>query len=280
MNPKISVIIVNDYTEANLEHCLRSLHVATGQVVEIILVDNSPGRGAEKILKYSGLPGHYFPQAETLNFSQAANFGAQHASGEFLCFLAPTTILEAKALDRLINWTESHPRTVAGPRELDQHGRPLITVEPFITRRHVLGVHLLSPYTWVHWLRTAFSWLVPVFRFAHLGHHATHPQRVPILSGSCLVMSRSIWHEVGEWHEELAHFGLTSEWFERARDFGVTAWYIPEAVVWHELLPVTPHSGSTPHGRAWFARRFGIVTMIFLTLVVWIEHRLRLHGRN
>lgn len=281
MIPKLSLIIVNYRSEDALVDCLRSVNVASSESLEVILVDNSVGGGAERVLQASGLRGHYFPQSENIGYTRAANFGAEHSRGEYVCFLNPDTVLNAHALDRLASWLAQHPRTVVGPRELQPDGQIVTTAFPYVTRRYLWGANLAYkapwPRAWQPWL----GWLVPSFEFAWLCRNATEPQPVPVLSGSCLAMSRETWQEVGRWNTDLTYFGLESEWFERARELGVTAWYLPDATMYHEHgVSIRRSSSGTVRqeadaNRRWYAQRRGWIAVIGLALVLWLEYRLR-----
>ena len=281
MKPELSVIIVNYRSTEVLADCLRSLHVATSRSIEVILVDNSAGQQADAVLQASGIKGLYFPQAENIGYTQAANFGARHANGDILCFLNPDMVLGPKSLDRLVDWAEQHARTVAGPRERNEHGQIQTTAFPFVTHRYLWGANTTYKMRWSRALHPMLPWLVPSFSYAHLCRAAKQPQRVPVLSGSCLVMPMSLWFEVGEFAEELTYFGLESEWFERARDVGITAWYVPSAEVFHEHA----HSiNKSDHGvvqaeatanRKWYAKKKGWLAVAGLGVALWVEEKMR-----
>ena len=288
--PKLSVIIVNYRSSDALEHCLRSLHVATKASLEIILIDNSPEEGAQnrmvlggakKVLQAGGWHSHYFPQADNIGYTKAANLGARHALGEALWFLNPDMILEAHSLDRLLAWVEQHPRTAVGPRERNADGRIVTTAFPFVTRRYVWGANLLYRFPWPRPWHPTLPWLVPPYQYARRCRTATEPFIAAVLSGSCLVMLADVWRTVGEWHEELTYFGLESEWFKRARDAGVTAWYLPAAEVFHEhalSIRRADHwrvRDEADRNRRWHARRLGVLTLAGLAVIFWIERQLR-----
>lgn len=294
MTPKLSIIIVNYRSEDKLTDCLRSLHVGTKAETEIILIDNSPvspeyrpvgGRSAQQVLRDSGWSGVYFPQSENIGYSRAANFGAQHARGEWLCFLNPDMVLGGHTLDRMLEWLERHPRTVVGPQELNAKGQVVTTAFPFVTRRSIVNANLLYKFPWPRTLRPLLSLGIPQYRYAGFCQTAKEPQRFPVLSGSCLMMAQKVWDEVGEWNPELTYFGLESEWFERAQEIGVTAWYLPSAIVYHD------HAVSIKRGhgwrvreeanrnREWHARRKGWWVLGILLAVLWIERQIRRPSR-
>lgn len=290
MKPHLSIVIVNYRSSDALEHCLRSLNVATGTSLEIILVDNSPEDGAQnhsvpgnakQVLENSGFHGHYFPEPQNIGFSRAVNFGVQHASGDILCIVHPDVLFEAGSLDRMIAWVNQHPRTVVGPREKNAAGEITTTAFPFITRRHVWGVDPVRQFTRIRPWHILASSSFASFRLVRQCRMAIQSFSVPVLSGACLVLPRRLWEEVGGFEEELTSFGLHAEWFQRAKEYGVSAWYIPEAEVFHE------HAGSArPQGwhrqeliardRMWYAKRFGWLAVVVLVAILWMERKFRL----
>lgn len=265
MHPTISVIIVNDHSEDVLESCLRSLHLATAEAVEVILVDNSPKRGADNVLRKSKLKTFYFTGHEDDGYAAAANLGARHAQGELLCFLHPDVVLGPKSLDRLIDFIRRHRRVAVGPRQFDGDGRIMASAWPFIDRKSVIR-----------------SWRSPYgFSLTHRSKHLDEPMQVPVLSSACLVIPKNVWQEVGGWNEELNYVGLESEWFERAVEAGVTNWYVPAAEAHHEAaVSLRRHESWKAHesinaDRRWHAKKFGFVTLVVVLLAIWVSGKLR-----
>lgn len=279
MTPKLSVIIVNHHSAEALEHCLRSLHVATDVSVEIIVVDNSPPERTKNVLQESKFHGHYIPQSTNVGGAAAANVGVEHAAGEYLCFVHPDVLFDTHSLDRLLTWVEQHPRTIAGPRERDRDGNVATTVFPFVTRRAIVGAHHPKTF-WPRSWQPLLPWLVPEYRYAWQCRTATEAFAVPVLSGSCLVLAHEVWQDIGPFNEEVEHFGLESEWFRRARDLGYSGWYVPEAIVYHDhrsstqqLAQVRGREGKD-RGRRWHAKRFGFLMLVLLAVAVWVERRI------
>lgn len=226
MHPKLSIIIVNNQTENLLEHCLRSLHSATKEHLEVIVVDQSPEGGfhgrlvrkkAEHVLKSSGVSGHYFIASGE---HYPASFGADHAQGNFFCFLDPRCILGGHSLSRLLEWVEHHSRTVVGPRVINPKGDIATTVFPLSGR---LTGTVGARHEWQPWL----SWLNRDFTYADLCRMANKPELVPALGTGCIVMPADVWRDVGPWSG--GGDEVDRAWFKRAQDLGVVAWYIPTA---------------------------------------------------
>jgi GT2 family glycosyltransferase len=98
----VSIVLVSYNSAAYLERSLRALALEDQDGVEIIVVDNaSPDGSADQIERA-------FPHVRVIRnesnsgFGHACNVGARHASGEYLVFLNPDTVVEPGWLDPLI----------------------------------------------------------------------------------------------------------------------------------------------------------------------------------
>lgn len=279
MNPKLSIVIVNYRSSDALEHCLRSLHVATDASLEIIIVDNSPEEATKRVLTESQFHGHYLPQRSNIGFAAAANVGLEHATGEYVCLLHPDVMLETHSLDRLIEWVEQHPRTVAGPRERNADGDVTTTAFPTMTSRAIASGRTMHSLPWPKRWQPFVTWLVPSYVYTARSRQATEPMSVPVLATDCLVMSRDVWVDVGPFHPELSHFGMEAEWFRRATELGIKAWYVPAAEIFHDAGVSTKRSDAwrvkegVDHGRRWHARQLGVLALGVLVVALWLERK-------
>ena len=107
---RCSIIIVNYNGRRYLDDCLDSLIHDLNQNDEIILVDNASSDGSVEHVA------HKFPQVRVirndtnLGFSQGCNIGAQAATGHYLAFLNPDTVVVEGWLDALINALQDTPQ--------------------------------------------------------------------------------------------------------------------------------------------------------------------------
>ena len=95
---KVSIIIVNYNSGTFLRNCLTSISDYVTVAHEIIIVDNASTdtsfSGSRK--EFEGNPNYIFIQSkENLGFAKANNLGAQYATGDFLHFLNPDTLLRS-----------------------------------------------------------------------------------------------------------------------------------------------------------------------------------------
>lgn len=285
MNRTISIIIVNHNSTDDVDRCLQNINEVEIDGLEVVVIDNNPC--AEKKLHHQprGRSVYYFPQPHPLEIGAALNFGARHASGEYLLFMTSTIAINTEAITSLIHWLGRRPRTVVGPRMVNARGEVETSAWPFVSRRHLLGAETIEQLPWPPALHPWLAWLVPPLHFSYMCRVAAMPFTAPVLSADCLMMSRKVWDEVGSWNDQLAYFGMESEWFNRAADHGVASWYLPEAVVRrqntvsqsseHPVIVIEKRDRS----RQWYARRFGVLAVTLLAIVIWAERQLR-HSRR
>ena len=121
---KLSFIIVNYNLAKEIENCLNSLIGkidSTGQVgYEIIVVDNnSPEKNLpeiEKIFRKDNIKFYYLE--ENTGFGKGCNYGYSKASGKYICFLNPDTIIEDNIFQGIIDLFESDGSIgIIGPRQ-------------------------------------------------------------------------------------------------------------------------------------------------------------------
>jgi hypothetical protein len=122
--PHISVIIVNYNLAQEIENCLNSLIPilnSSGKInYEVIIVDNdSPDKSlpeVEKKFKQNKIRFYYLE--ENTGFGKGNNFGFSKASGEYICFLNPDTIIKHDIFLHIIALFESDKSIgIIGPKQ-------------------------------------------------------------------------------------------------------------------------------------------------------------------
>src|ERR1043166_3582567 len=99
---RASIIIVNYNGGEKLASCLKSVSAHLDSRSEIILVDNASHDGSVDAVA------DHFPQVKliragaNLGFGAGNNLGVTHASGDYLIFLNPDTLVEENWLDALL----------------------------------------------------------------------------------------------------------------------------------------------------------------------------------
>jgi N-acetylglucosaminyl-diphospho-decaprenol L-rhamnosyltransferase len=235
----LSVIIVHYRVRYFLELCLHSVEKALADVgaAEIIVVDNASGDGGIEALRPL-FPGVRFVEnPANVGFAKANNQAVSLATGEYVLFLNPDTVVPEDFARGTLDFLRGMPRAgEAGPagrgpgalgvRMVDGSGRFLPE-----SRRGF-------PSPWVAFTRlSGLSALFPRSRFfagyylGHLPADRMHP--APVLSGACLLVRRSILDEVGGFDERFFMYAEDIDLSYRIGRAGYTNYYFPGTTIVH-----------------------------------------------
>jgi hypothetical protein len=231
----LSILIVNWNTRQMLADCLRSVAGEQGSVfsvqcsvfsdqwvVEIIVVDNASSDGSVVMVR------EQFPQVklienrENVGFARANNQAIAAAQGKYLLLLNSDTVVEAGALETLVQFMEQTPPTGAvGARLLNGDGSLQPSCQPMLTPNREFG-HLL--------------FLDKLIKQASYPMHTWNtdtPRQVEVIKGACLLVRREVLDAVG-WLDA-GYFMYTEEvdLCYRIAQAGWELWYVPQAVVTH-----------------------------------------------
>ncbi len=189
---KLSVIIVNYNVKYFLEVCLHSVLRASGGVpTEIIVVDNNSSDDSCAMVRERFPSVRLIENKDNKGFSKANNQGVHLATGEYILFLNPDTVMPEDFLTKTIAYMDAHPDAGAlGPRLIDGKGQfapdskksfPSLSVAIFKTT----GINKVFPRS------TYFNKYYAV----HVKEHET--AAVDVLSGCCMLVRRKSMEEAG-----------------------------------------------------------------------------------
>ncbi len=222
-----SVIIVNYNVAPWLEQCLLTLRLAAGaQRCEVIVVDNA-SHDESRLLEARFPEARFLWLAENGGFAKACNAGARMASGDWLLFLNPDTLVTPALLSGIAAAVAQRPRTGAvGLRMVD--GRGLFLPE---SKRGM-------PYPFAVFFRlTGLSKLFPrnsVINHYYLGHlDPQQPWPVDILAGACMAVRQQVFETLGGFDEQFFMYGEDIDLSWRIRQSGWENLYLPQPAIVH-----------------------------------------------
>jgi N-acetylglucosaminyl-diphospho-decaprenol L-rhamnosyltransferase len=190
LEPKVSVIIVTYCSKEEIGDCIESV---LGQTVpvEIFLVDNaSPDDTPELLSKYSSRfeNVHAIFNKENVGLAAGNNTPLGKCRGEYLLILNPDTMFRDDSLERMVEFLDRNRDVgVVGPRNVYADG----------------SSHASSGKAWG--LREVLMWRVVPYRFPRLLHDrfsSFKTQDVGFVSGSCLLIRRKLFEEIGGYDPE------------------------------------------------------------------------------
>lgn len=224
----LSVIIVNYNVKHFLEQCLCSVEKAARPLqAEIIVVDNHSTDGSLDYLR-PRFPGVRF-LANTVNtgFAKACNQGLAMASGQYILFLNPDTIVPEDCFRACISFMNQQPRAGAlGIRMQDGSGRFLKESKRAFP----------SPLTSLYKL-SGLSRLFPrsgTFSRYHLGHlPERETNEVDVLAGAFMFIRKEVLDQTGGFDESFFMYGEDVDLSYRIQKAGYGNYYFAGSSIIH-----------------------------------------------
>ena len=186
---KVSIIIVNYKTAPLVRDCIGSVISMTKNIsYEIIVVDNhSEDNIKETIQKHFGDKVKLLLLDKNIGFGRANNEGIKIATGEYLLFLNPDTLLLNNAIKILCDTMDENVNIGAcGGNLYDEEMNPTLSF-----RRLFPGIR------WELFEITAHRIENIIYRGNWMFNHTEKPLEVAYITGADLIVRRNVIKEVG-----------------------------------------------------------------------------------
>ena len=178
---------------------------------EIIIIDNNSHDKTQEIIPALDNKIKFFPNKTNVGFSQGNNQGFSHAEGDFILLLNPDAKLMNTDISKAINFLNTNPNTIIGPKILN----------PDLTLQHsVLNLPSLKNI----FLETFFlSYFIP---------QQTNNKNYALL-GACLLMNREVYEKLNGFDENLFWMDDVDFCF-RAKVIGIDCVYFTDWSIIHD----------------------------------------------
>lgn len=216
-----SLIIVAYNAQAYLERCLSAVFEMSGISCEVILVDNASSDGSAELVAQKFPQVRLIQNENNLGFGGGNNLGAQSATGNYLVFLNPDTIVKPGWLVFLIEALEDDSRAGLATSKI------LLLNDPERINTCGNSIHLTG-LTLCRGLRRPKN---------------TFNQResVAAVSGAAFAIRRELFERLGGFDEDFFLYMEDTDLSWRARLAGWDCLYVPESIVLHDYrLRITP----------------------------------------
>ena len=224
----LSIIIVNYNVRYFLEQCLYSItrshqHFA----VEVIVVDNNSTDGSLDYLPPIFPQVIFIPSQTNLGFGKACNLGLSRATGAYILFLNPDTIIAEDSLGRSVHCFETHTGIGAlGVKMIDGSGRFLKESKrsfpsPLTSLYKLFGLSFFFPTS------KTFS----RYHLGHLDNEGDH--EVDVLAGAYLMTRREVLDKTGGFDEEFFMYGEDVDLSYRIQQAGYRNYYFAGTTIIH-----------------------------------------------
>jgi len=224
----ISIIIVNFNVKYFLEQCLCSVINASRNIAaEIIVVDNNSTDGSKAF--FDGRFGNVRFLWSNVNagFSKANNLALKHATGKYILFLNPDTILPEDCLEKCLSFFSRQEKCGAmGVKMIDGSGIFLKESKrgfpsPFTAFCKLTGLTALFP----------TSTLFARYYLGHLDHRQN--QEVDVLAGAFMLVKKSVLDLTGGFDERFFMYGEDVDLSYRIQKAGLKNIYFSETTLIH-----------------------------------------------
>ena len=209
--------------------CLHSvLRAGEGSDIEVIVVDNNSKDGSAAMVTDKFPSVTYIANTSNLGFSKANNQGVAIATGEYILFLNPDTVMPEDFFSKTLPYLDAHPTIGAlGPRLIDGKGQfapdskksfPSLSVALFKTT----GLNKIF----------SKSTFINKYYSVHIGEHET--AEIDVLSGCCMfVRKTAIIDAGGAFDEDYFMYCEDVDLSYRIKKAGYQNIYYPEVDLIH-----------------------------------------------
>lgn len=225
---QLSIVIVNYNVRYFLEHCLRSVSRAcAGITAEIIVVDNRSTDGSVEMVMEKFPDVILIANQENTGFARANNQGVAKASGDYILYLNPDTIVAEDCFEKCLAYMDAHPKAGAlGCRLIDGKGQFLPESKRGFPSADVAFYKITG-------LNSLFK-TSKTFNRYHLGYLSEHEvNEVDVLVGCFMLCRKKIIDQVGGFDENYFMYGEDIDLSYKIIQAGYKNIYFPETTVIH-----------------------------------------------
>ena len=219
---KHSAVVVNYDSWPYTLRCVEALGAASGEGLEIIVVDNEGGPTPKLP---AGIRLIRNPTNE--GFGQAANRGMEAAGGDLIALVNPDSLVGPGFFERMRDFFERCPAAgIAAPKILDADGDLQLSA-----RREVGPLSAVLGRT--SFLTRMFPNSPAVRRMFPILEETAEPTPVDWVSGACMVLRREVVERTGGFDERFFMYFEDADLCRRTREAGWLVCYLPNLQVVH-----------------------------------------------
>lgn len=250
--PDVTVTIVTYECRDDVLRCLDTLEAgAVRRSVEVVVVDNDSDDGVADAVRFRHPDAVVVERRTNAGFGSSHNLAAAHASGRYLLVLNPDTVVEAGALDEMVDFADRRaadgaPVGVVAPMLLNPDGTDQLTARSFPTASAgIFGRR--SPLT--RWFPNN-PWSRRFLRADQVDR--TRPWTVDWVSGAAMMIPRELFDRLGGFDADFFMHFEDAELCARIGQSGRDVWCVPQARIVHRE---GGSRGGWPVSQVWYFHR-------------------------
>ncbi len=253
MKVAVAVVTVTYSAGRSLAAFLDSLDTATTRPVSVVLADNgSTDTSVTEAVRRPGV--RVVHTGGNLGYGRAANVGVQQSTAEFVVVANPDIAWEPGSLDRLLDAAQRWPKGAAfGPLIQTTDGAIYPSARALPSLGRGIG-HALCGWWW-----PSNPWTAAY----RVENEAPHERTAGWLSGSCLLLRRDAFDEVGGFDPGYFMYFEDLDLGDRLGKAGWLNVYVPSAIVSHSNGHATSRYAAQMAGEhhrsayRYLSRRYG-----------------------
>ena len=222
---KLSVIIVNYNGGGEIVDAIRSVFATAADMeMQVIVVNNASTDGSmQMISREFGAQVMLVEMGRNAGFAAANNAGLEKASGAYVLFLNPDTVVQDGALQAMVHYMDAHPQTGAcGGNLYSRSMQPQFSYWMLLPGWRMEWNGLFSDY-----------FLRRKYHGSHEHNYTGTPMSVAYCMGADLMVRRDVIEQVGKMDEDFFLFYEETELCYRIRKAGYDIVNIPQAKIIH-----------------------------------------------
>lgn len=218
-NMKLSVITITYNNERIIKKYLDSIGKNLPFGSEIIIVDNNSTDNTAKFIK-AQKEIEFIQNDQNLGFSKANNLAVKSAKGEYLLFLNPDTEVLDDAVDKLLDFIQSHENVgIVAPKLVEPSGQAQPSVRELPSIWGAIKEYFLG-------IKNSYEAYVPA------GLESTEVESVV---GGAILIKRELFESLGKFNEKYFLYYEDLELCKKVREGGFKIFYLPQAQILHEV---------------------------------------------
>ncbi len=225
----LSIIILNYNTRDLLRDCLKSVARATVNsfVYETIVVDNASTDGSPAMIKKEFPQIKLIESKKNLGFAHGNNLGIPQATGRYILFLNPDTVVSDRTFLEMIKFMEKTPAAGAATCRVELANGHLDDAchrgfpTPWNALCHFSGLQKIFPKI------KLFSG----YSLGYLSLDSTH--EIGSGCGAFLIVRRQAGQGINWWDEDYFWYGEDLDFCYRLKEKGWKIFYVPTVKIIH-----------------------------------------------
>lgn len=224
----LSVVIVNWNVCNLLKQSLKSIYENTNRGgIEIFVVDNASTDGSVEMVRKEFPEAILLANPSNIGFPRANNLALKHCRGRYILLLNPDTIISKDALDRMIDFMDTHPEVgVVGPKILNLDN----TIHFDCARNFPTLLNIFFEFSRLskHFPNHR---IFGRYRMGYWDHQDS--REVDCLDGSCILVRNDAIKQIGFLDEQLFMYLEDIDLCYRIRENGWKIYYLALAEIVH-----------------------------------------------